>query len=89
MRRYFFRDLATYGALAAVLVLVLGVAWISRNTDSPIVGAAERWPIVGGWAKGLRHLYHPSESGVEATRPEPQDVIVVQPFEIDIEAFRA
>ena len=93
LRRYFFRDLATYGALAAALVLVLGVAWISRNTDSPVVGAAERWPIVGGWAKSLRDRYRPSQSASEAAPLEPEDDLGVfqsgAPFVADVEAFRA
>ena len=79
--------------MAAVLILVLGVAWISRNTDSPIVEAAESWPIVGGWAKSLRDRYRPPESVVEEAAPEPEDVIIERPnvglFEADIEAFWA
>ena len=93
LRRYFLRDLVTYGAVAAVLVLVLGVAWISRNADSPIVEAAESWPIVGGWAKSLRDRYRAPESVVEEAAPEPEDVIIERPnvglFEADIEAFWA
>ena len=93
LRRTFFRDLVTYGTLAAVLALVIGVAWISRNTDSPIIEAAERWPIVGGWAKSFRGKYNPPEPIVEEAQPEPEDVIVVlpnvAPFDANIEASRA
>lgn len=63
--RFLLRDFVTYGTLLIVLVVLLAVAWLSRNTDSVLVERASSWPVVGEYAKRFRARYLPPEPGPE------------------------
>lgn len=74
--RRFLRDLASYLAVLLVVAAVGGFAWLTHNPDSPVLAAAEEWPVVGGLAQRMRRAYlgeppaAPAEEGVGPAEPE-------------------
>lgn len=56
MRR-FLRDLVSYLAVVLVVAAVGGFAWLTHHPESPVLAAAEEWPLVGGLAQRMRRAY--------------------------------
>lgn len=53
-------------AVLAVILGVVGLAWLSRNLDSPLLERGEDWPLVGPLARTLRERY---------LQPPPSEVV--------------
>lgn len=68
--RILLRDFVTYGTLLVIFLGLLGIAWLSRNTDSILVDRASTWPVVGEYAKRFRARYRPPEPVPEAEEDE-------------------
>lgn len=75
-RRYLVRDLITFGTLGVFLVLAAGTAWLSRNTDSPIIERAQSWPFVGRYAERIRDLYVARDPVPVEEGEEEQEIIL-------------
>lgn len=74
------RDPAPLVPVALVLMLLGGLAWLTRHPDAPLLEDAADWPMVGPLAKWFREQYRPSlpppptsgpEADAEVERPAP------------------
>lgn len=66
------RRWASYGWILALLLIFGGVAWLTRNPDSPILERARGWPLVGDLADAFRRAYLPPPSVVAEPEPAPE-----------------
>lgn len=51
------RDLVSYLAVLLVVAALGGYAWLTHNPESPVLEAAQEWPVVGGLAQRMRRAY--------------------------------
>lgn len=83
--RHLLRDLLTWTTIILVLGALLGVAWLSRNPESPHLEAAQDWPVVGELAERFREAYLGSPSSAagrkEAREGKTEVVVIRQPVE--------
>jgi hypothetical protein len=62
---------SSYGWILALLLVFGGVAWLTRNPDSPILERAREWPLIGDLADTFRRAYQPQPSDSGASEPVP------------------
>lgn len=92
------RDGGSLLGIFALLSLLAGLAWLTRNPDAEIVGRAERWPLAGPLAAWFRQAYRPrSMPEIPDRRPAGRDsrspraaarveVVLVEPAPEDVGA---
>jgi hypothetical protein len=62
--------------LVLLLVLLVGVAWLTRYPDSPVLDRVVGWPVVGPAAERFRDIYRPAPTP-PVEEDGPAEIVVV------------
>ena len=62
--------------LLLVLVLLVGIAWLTRYPDSPVLDRLAKWPVIGPAAERFGELYRSAPARPVAEEPQTEVVVV-------------
>ena len=77
--------LSDYWWVIAILLVLAGFAWLTRNPEAVVLEQAKEWPVVGGLAIAFREAYLPPPPARVKSLPEPEpeiEVIATPPVDV-------